>query len=130
MKKNTSIIGHLIALTFGILLMFGCTVAHAQTNAVPDLTPYAGADTTGAVVAPFIQGFAGTHPWLLTLLTIMATVRVVAKPMFSAIEAGMGPDSAAAKKLAAAEAGPIYKGIAWLLDFLFSIKAHLLTKTP
>ena len=131
MKKNTlKITGNIIALAFGILLMIGCGVAHAQTNAVPDLTPYGGADTTGAVVAPFIQGFAGTHPWVLTLLAIMATVRVVAKPLFSAIEAGLGPDSAAEKKMLAAQSGPIYKGIAWLLDFLFSVKSHLLLKTP
>lgn len=131
MKKNTlKITGNIIALTFGILLMIGCGVAHAQTNAVPDLTPYGGADTTGAVVAPFIQAFAVSHPWLLTLLAIMATVRVVAKPLFSAIEAGMGADSAAAKKMQAAESGPIYKGVAWMLDFLFSVKSHLLIKTP
>jgi len=122
----------LLAFAGVVAVLFGCGVAHADTNAVAavaDATPYAGADTTGAIVAPFIQNLAATHPWILTILAIMATARAVAKPLFSAIEASLGPDNAFAKKMQTAEAGPIYKGVVWLLDFLFSVKVHLVTPT-
>jgi hypothetical protein len=116
-----------------VAVLFGCGVAHADTNAVAavaDVTPYAGADTTGAIVAPFISGLVVKFPWIMTILAVMGTARAVAKPLFSAIEAGLGPDNAFAKKLAAAESGPIYKSLSWLLDFFFSIKSHLLVKSP
>ena len=115
-----------------VAVLFGCGVAHADTNAVAtvaDVTPYAGADTTGAIVAPFISGLVVKFPWIMTILAVMGTARAVAKPLFSAIEASLGPDNAFAKKMQAAEAGPVYKGFVWLLDFLFSVKVHLVTPT-
>jgi len=114
-------------------VLFGYGVAHADTNsvaAVADVTPYAGADTTGAIVAPFISGLAVKYPWILTVLAVMGTARAFAKPTFTLIESSLGPDNAFAKKLASAESGPIYKSLSWLLDFFFSIKSHLLVKSP
>ena len=58
----------------------------------------------------------------------MGTARVIAKPLFSAIEAGLGPDNSFAKKMEASKSGTVYKAIAWALDFFFSIKSHLVTK--
>ena len=127
MKKTLHI---LAALGFASWIL--CFFALGDTNtvaAVADATPYVGADTTGAVVAPFVSGLVIKFPWIMTILAVMGTARAVAKPLFSAIEAGLGPDNAFAKRLAAAESGPIYKSIVWLLDFFFSVKVHLVTPT-
>ena len=125
MKKLFSALGFAV----GLLALFGCVATgHADTNtvaAVGDVTPYAGADTAGAVAAPFIAGLVAKYPWIMTLLAVMGAFRAVAKPIFSAAEVGLGPDSSLAKKLRIAESGPIYKSMVWLLDFFFSVKAHV-----
>lgn len=127
MKKLFSSLG----LACCLLALFACVVTgHADTNTVADAASVGvsdGAEISGAMVAPFIQTLAATHPWILTLLAVMATARSVAKPLFSIVESSLGPDNAFAQKLKVAESGPIYRGVAWLLDFLFSIKVHLVT---
>ena len=113
MKKIISI----LSLAIGLVALFACVATgHADTNTVAAAGDgiTAGAEISGAVVAPFIQSLAATHPWILTILAVMATARAVAKPLFSAVEASLGPDNAFAKKMQAAEAGPDYKGVVWL----------------
>jgi len=126
-KKIISI----ISLAVGLVALFACVATgHADTNTVAAAAGdgiTAGAEISGAIVAPFIQNLAATHPWILTILAIMATARSIAKPLFSAVEASLGPDNAFAKKMQAAKSGPVYKGVVWLLDFLFSVKVHLVT---
>lgn len=125
MKTLAKILGLAAGLA---LILCSAAVLHADTNtvaAVADATPYAGAETAGAVAAPFISGLVVKFPWIVTVLTIMGAFRAVAKPIFSAVEVGLGPDSSLAKKLRIAESGPIYKSAVWLLDFFFSVKAHV-----
>lgn len=118
-----------LLLAFGIAIAF-IGVALAQTNISAALSDpgaiAAGADTSGAVAASLIQSFANTHPWVATFLAVMAVARAIAKPLFSLFESSLGADNAIAKKLAAAESGSIYKGISWALDFLLSVKLHLI----
>jgi hypothetical protein len=130
MKKTAP---YILAILGFCALLFGFAAVGADTNSLPaaasvaDTTPFAGADTTGAIVAPFISGLVVKFPWVMTILTVMGAARVLAKPLFSALESSLGPDNALAKNLAAAESGTIYKSVSWLLDFFFSIKSHLIT---
>jgi len=81
-------------------------------------------DTAGAVAQPFIVSFAQSHPWLLSLLAIVATLRLVFKPIMSAVgayvksTASTGDDAMLEK----VEHSAAFKVAAWLLDYLGSIK--------
>jgi hypothetical protein len=84
------------------------------------------ADTAASVAAPFVQQEAAKYPVILTILTVIGFARTFAKPVFTVIENQIHPDPTGAA-LAAAEAGPLWKSIAWALDFLFSVKLHLVS---
>ncbi|PTX95755.1 hypothetical protein [Opitutus sp. ER46] len=96
------------------------TAVAASTSAVTSAT----LDTAAAVATPFIVSFASSHPWLVTVLTIIATMRLIFKPVMSVVQAyvkstASQTDDAA---LAKVETSTAYKIAAWLLDYLGSIK--------
>jgi hypothetical protein len=98
---------------------------HAQ--AAPDQSTAvanAALDTAGVFAQPFIVSFAQSHPWLLSLLAVVATLRLVFKPIVSAVEAYVKstPSTADDAVVANVEHSPIFKVFAWLLDYLGSIK--------
>lgn len=84
----------------------------------------AAVETAAAVAQPFIVGFAQKHPWLLTVLAAIATLRLVFKPIMSAVEAYVKstPSTGDDEFVARARHSPAFKAFAWLLDYLGSIK--------
>lgn len=119
----------ILAALFSCALAFvSCLVspAHAQAADASAGAAVANAalDTAGAVAQPFIVGFAQQHPWLLTVLALIATARLVFKPIMSAVGAyvkstASTSDDAMLEKV---EHSAVYKVFAWLLDYLGSIK--------
>ncbi|MES2697500.1 MAG: hypothetical protein V4773_28800 [Verrucomicrobiota bacterium] len=117
-----------------LLAMFFSTLLACVLFAVSDVRaaePVSGAvlgsaavDTAAAVAQPFIVSFAESHPWVLTLLAVIATLRLVFKPLMSAVHvyvqstAGESDDAFLDK----VEHSRAYKILAWLLDYFGSIK--------
>lgn len=71
-----------------------------------------------------ITGFVAQYPVVGSILIVIGGLRVVFKPIFSVwrayVEYTVSPsDNLILDKV---EASPIYKGVAWLLDFFGSIK--------
>lgn len=81
-------------------------------------------DTAGAVAQPFIVGFAERHPWLVTALAVIATLRLVFKPLMSAAHVFVRstPGTADDAMLDRVEHSTAFRIFAWLLDYLGSIK--------
>ncbi|MBI5770898.1 MAG: hypothetical protein HZA93_24180 [Verrucomicrobia bacterium] len=101
-------------------------LASAQTVA-PDVghaAAQATLDTAAAVATPFIVTFAQNHPWLVSVLVVIASLRVVFKPIVSVAEAYVRstptPDDDA--MLEKVEHSRAFKIVAWLIDYLGSIK--------
>lgn len=95
--------------------------AHAQTDSA---NVNAAIETAGAVGQPFIVSFAQSHPWLLTVLAAIATLRLVFKPIVTALEAYVKgtPQVTDDEWFAKVEHSRAFKVFAWLLDYLGSIK--------
>lgn len=119
----------LLAALFSVALalVFACVPAHAQTAPAADQSAAFGAaalDTAGAVAQPFIVSFAQSHPWLLTVLAAIATMRLVFKPLMSAAHVFVKstPSTSDDALLDKVEHSRAFKVAAWLLDYLGSIK--------
>lgn len=113
------------ALAFAVLfVLFAPLPLHAQDSAPAAATTNAVLETAGAVAQPFIVSFAQEYPWLLTTLALIATLRLVFKPIVSALEAWVRStpsteDDATFERVTHAR---WFKVAAWLLDYLGSIK--------
>lgn len=76
------------------------------------------------MIVGFLQGAAEKMPWILSILAIMGTCRVVLKPLFAFLHTAADAtetdkDNKALEKI---EGSKIYKGFAFVLDWLFSWK--------
>lgn len=125
MNKTARIILALAAIfSVALLVILSSVQARAaevdQSSAVLNAT----IDTAAAVAQPFIVTFVQKYPWLITVLAAMGTLRLVFKPLVSAVEMyvkstpGSGDDEWVAK----AQHSAAFKAFAWLLDYLGSIK--------
>ena len=117
MKYKTSLyLLAVLTILFAVLLSFA-PVAHAQ-----DAQPTAGSDA--ALAAPFIVNLAQSHPWVLTLVSIMGALRFFFKPLVSLVEAWVKstPSPTDDEFVEKVEASKAWKTIAWLIDLLASIK--------
>jgi hypothetical protein len=105
----------------GLLLCGLCvvSVAFAQ-DAAPVVAPPAGTD----FITQFIVGFASTHPWLVTVASIMGAFRLLFKPIMGAIEAYVKstPTTADDAFFETVEHSGTYKALAWCLDWFGSVK--------
>ena len=111
---------HFLALI--VLLAVSAPVAHAQAT-TPDLSaaaPAAGSDA----IASFIGAFAGSHPWLVTLASIVGALRLVFKPIVTGVEAYVRstPSTADDQFIDKVEHSSAFKAVAWCLDYFGSIK--------
>lgn len=104
------------------------SVVSAPT-AAPDLSPAVNAQAAGdsnALLAWFLS-FAGAHPWVATILGIMAFCRAWAKPASSLIHAivDLTPskvDDGIFNAVLLWFNGPIGSKVAYLIDYVTSIK--------
>lgn len=112
------------AAAFVLLLFLATAVGHAQSADAGSATASAIADTATTVATPFIVGFATSHPWLLTALAAIATLRLVFKPLVSAVEAFVksSPSTADDELLQKVEHSAGFRVFAYLLDWLGSMK--------
>jgi hypothetical protein len=81
-------------------------------------------NVTDAASATIVT-YAASHPWLVTILTLMGILRLCLKPLIGIIEvvvqntASKNDDAALAK----VESATWFKWVLWVLDWLGSIKA-------
>jgi hypothetical protein len=83
------------------------------------------------MLAPVLAGLLGRYGWVSQVLLIIGVLRVCFKPVMIYLEqrAKDSPGTEDDERLANFERGPIYKAIAFLLDFGGSIKLPTVTKT-
>lgn len=98
-------------------------VAAAENPAAAAMTT-AALDTAGAVAQPLIVDLAQQHPWLISALAVIASLRLVFKPIMSALALYVRstPSTADDALLDRVEHSRAYRIAAWLLDYLGSIK--------
>jgi hypothetical protein len=71
-----------------------------------------------------LSAIVSQYPILATVLMAIGVFRLVFKPLMTFIHAVVAATPTPADDAAVAqfEAGPIYKALAWFVDFAFSIK--------
>ncbi len=110
--------------TLCLAAVFFASTASGQTADQSAAIGTAALETAGTVAQPFIVGFAAKYPWLVTVLAVVATLRLVFKPIMSAaavyVKSTASPDDDAL--LERVEHSRAFKVAAWLLDYLGSIK--------
>lgn len=75
-------------------------------------------------VINFVTLFAASHPYVTTILLVMGTLRAIFKPLTFLAEAYVKstPDTKDDETLAEVENSKLYKGFAFVLDYLASVK--------
>ena len=93
--------------------------AHAQPA-----DPVAVSVLSTEAAQPFIVALAVKFPWLVSLFAVIATARLVFKPIMTAVEAYVKatPCTGDDVLLDRVEHSTAYRVFAWLLDYLGSIK--------
>ncbi len=86
-----------------------------------------GSEAVGGILAffsPLLEAAAGKYGWVVTIFVVMGVLRAVMKPIFSIVEAIVvaTPGKDDDKFLADMKAHAVYKWIAWILDYLASVK--------
>ncbi len=86
---------------------------------------------TSNIITTFVLQFAQSHPWLMTILSLIGAFRAVAKPLTTWYEARVKatPDTADDIQLENVQHSIFYKALCWLLDFGASVKVGP-QKTP
>lgn len=118
----------LTAILFAFAVCFVTILTQpAQAQPAADQSAaFAGAalDTAGVIAQPFIVGLAAKYPWLVSLLAVVATLRLVFKPIMSAVEAYVKstPSATDDEWVAKAQHSPAFRAFAWVLDYLGSVK--------
>lgn len=71
-----------------------------------------------------ITELIGKYPWVQTVLVVVGVMRVVFKPLFSLLQSAAlaTPSPKDDSFLSAVMESKIYKGVAYVLDYLGSIK--------
>jgi hypothetical protein len=131
-KSTRSIVadrGRRWALSALLLAAGACACANAAsiTNPVePGLT------VEPSAFQPLFDGLAGKNGWLTTVVLVIGSLRLVFKPVMVAIEnyVKQTPNPADDARIAKFEAGPVYKLVAFVLDFGASIKLPAIVAPP
>jgi hypothetical protein len=85
-------------------------------------------DMVLAFIKPFMEQYAEKFPWLSTIVSVVGLVRVVIKPLMSAmvtINADLkkqGHEVNPLQKLEDVSHNKIYKSVAYVMDWFLSIK--------
>jgi hypothetical protein len=111
-----------------IAIAAACLCA-AATNDAPPAEVLAGVpvvppDQAATILTPLFAALAGKYGALLQIVSVIASLRAVMKPVMGVVGAWHGDPIGAADD--ATRAHPAYRTINWLLDFCASIKLHLI----
>lgn len=76
------------------------------------------------LVKPLIEMLAGNHGWIVQVIVLIGTLRLILKPILSAIEGVVAatPTQSDDAKWAAIKETKVYKTITYLLDWFASVK--------
>jgi hypothetical protein len=105
----------------GLLGLFASAMAFAV-----DAPPEGGA-VVGAVASfltPLLEAAAGKYGWVVAVFVVIATLRMINKPLFAIVEAVVSatPGKSDDKFVEDMKNHAVYKWISWVLDYLGSIK--------
>jgi hypothetical protein len=93
--------------------------AVAQHAGAQDISP---ASATDNPLQPVMDGLMGKYGWIATVLIVIGTLRILLKPVMTALEKAVQNDPARLAALQKFEAGPIFAAVAFALDLGASIK--------
>lgn len=115
----------LIASGFAVSDVVAQTSANTTAVATNSTETPALVTAAEAVATPFIVSFAQSHAWLATIIALVGTLRLIFKPIVTAVEIYVKntpktEDDAIVEKV---EASIWWKILYWLLDWGASIKA-------
>lgn len=81
-------------------------------------------DTILAILQPLLEAYAGSHGWLMQIISIIGTLRVIFKPLqnFVAAVVAATPSPKDDAWLAKVMASPVYTYVQYALDWFASIK--------
>lgn len=117
-KENFGNIVGLVCMVALVVILLALAPISAYAQGLPDFSAFE------PVLAAYIEGLAGNHGWIIQVLTAMATLRVIFKPLMPLIHAIVS--STGSKKddeiLGKVEKSVYFKVFSWLLDFGASIK--------
>ncbi len=117
------------ALMVGMVLPASLMHADVATNgfmAFPNDPPWVNPDVTASWLAPVLSAVAGRFGVVLQILTVIATLRTVFKPLMGVLESVVAGQPAQAARLARVEESVWFKALAFLLDLGASVKLRLL----
>jgi len=121
----------LLAAILGTLL---ATAAFAQAPAPIVITPVP--VEASNFILELLFKLAAAHPWVATIITVVGTMRVWAKPVFAAVHAlievtpSRYDDGVWNLAYRFFTEHPVGKTLAWLLDYLASVKISPPAKPP
>jgi hypothetical protein len=77
-------------------------------------------------IIPIISGLVSKAPWLVTILTLVGTLRVINKPLFALLRAfaSSTPSMKDDEFINAAEQSKMYKSFIFFIDWFGSIKVN------
>ena len=91
--------------------------------------PPAELNTLFVIIGPFISQYAEKYPILAQIISVMVTARLIVKPLMSALlTIGKDTEIKFLKPLQEISDGKIYKTVAFVLDWVLSIKLPKKTK--
>ena len=75
-------------------------------------------------LSSFIMELAGRFPIILSILSVIGAIRLINKPLFAFLRAFVSSTSTLKddELLDKVEQSKVYKGISFVLDWLFSVK--------
>lgn len=126
---KTTRIHILLAAIFAALLLCVIPVSAFAQDAAPAVvvTPVLPAEASNFILELLFK-LAAAHPWVATIITVIGSMRVWAKPVFAAIHSIIEitpttyDDGLWAMAYRFFTENPVGKSIAWLLDYLASVK--------
>jgi hypothetical protein len=111
---------------FALAVLGLATVASAQSIAAGDASAVLPVEAQN-IILNLLLSLAQSHPWIATVITVIGSARIWAKPAFSLVHwvIDLTPgtnDNAMLDRLVAWFHSPVGSKVAYLLDWVLSIK--------
>lgn len=83
-------------------------------------------DSLLVLLAPVLGAYAGEHGWVVQVLSIMGTLRLVVKPLMTIVQSVVAatPSTKDDETVAKVAASPYYTWFVYALDWFASIKVQ------